>query len=98
MSSLHFLQGLRFEDIVIRRSSTTYTVAVGTDAPQVGCRTFEAALDRAGSFPAARSVDVWWSPNDEELVRLTHYTLLRRIWAEFMEMPGLRLTSLHAHR
>jgi hypothetical protein len=98
MSSVHFLQGLRSEDIVIRRSSTTYSVAVGADAPQVGCRTFEEALDRAGSFAAARSVDVWWSPNDEELVRLTHYTLLRRIWAEFMEMPGLRLTFLQAQR
>jgi hypothetical protein len=98
MSSSHFLQGLRSEDIVIRCTSTTYTVAVGTDAPQVGCRTFEEALDRAGTFAAARSVDVWWSPNDEELVRLTNYRLLRRIWAEFMEMPGLRLTFLQAQR
>jgi hypothetical protein len=98
MSSLHFLQGLRSEDIVIRRSSTAFTVAVGTDSPQLGCRTFEEALERAGSFAAARSVDVWWSPNDDELVRLTNYTLLRRIWAEFMEMPGLRLTSLQAQR
>jgi hypothetical protein len=98
MSSLHFLQGLRSEDIVIRRSATAYTVAAGTDAPQIRCRTFEEAFDRAGTFAAARSVDVWWSPNDEELVRLTNYTLLRRIWAEFMEMPGLRLTFLQAQR
>ena len=91
-------QAPRTEDIVIRRSSGVYTVAVGSDPPQVRCRTFEEALDRAGGFAAVRSVDVWWVSDANEFVRLTNYRLMRRIWAEFMEMPGLGLTRSQAQR
>jgi len=100
MASHHFRSpyGPRSHDIVIRHSSVLYTVAVGSDPPQVQCRTFEEALERAGGVAAAQSVDVWWAPDEEEFVRLTNYPLLRRMWAEFMEMPGLGLTCPQAQR
>ncbi len=98
MASRHSHQAPRSRDIVIRHSSGTYTVAVGSEMPRVDCRTFEEALERAGRFGAARNVDVWWASDTDEFVRLTNYTLLRRMWAEFMEMPGLGLTRSQAQR
>jgi hypothetical protein len=98
MALRHSHHAPRSQDIVIRHSSASYTVAGGSDPPRIECRTFEEALDRAGSFAAARNVDVWWASGTDEYVRLTNYPLLRRMWAEFMEMPGLGLTRSQARR
>jgi hypothetical protein len=91
-------QGPHNNDIVIHCTSTTYTVAVNPGPPQIKCRTLEEALERASAFASNGAVDIWWTSNGETYVRLSNYRLMRRIWAEFMEMPGLGLTKPQAQR
>ena len=90
--------GPRHKDIVIHRTPAAYTVSVSPGPPQLRCRAFEEALERAGAFASKQSVDVWWTADGEIFVRLANYRLMRRIWAEFMEMPGLGLTKSQAQR
>lgn len=87
------------EDVIIsRRSPTTLTISVSSGTPQVLCGTFEEALRRAGSLASERAVSVWFTADNRKFVPLVDEQLLRRIWCEYLEMPGLRLTSKQAQR
>jgi hypothetical protein len=87
------------EDVVIcRRSPALFTLGVRSGAPQVRCSTFEEALERASDFASNRHVRVWFTADDREFVPLENEQLLRKLWNEYVEMPGLRLTREQAQR
>jgi hypothetical protein len=86
-------------DIVIRRdASGAFTLAAGAGTPQVLSTTLAEALDRAAGFTRHRYVHVWCNSGGVTGTRLADVTLLRRIWSEYIEMPGLRLTREQARR
>jgi len=85
-------------DVIIHRSPASYTVAMSPFPPSVRCRTFDEALECAGAYASQQDVDVWWTSDGGTFVRMANYRLMRRIWAEFMEMPGLTLTEAQAQR
>jgi len=64
-------------------------------ARQILCPSLEEALARAGRFALSQHVDLWYSADGRSFAPVD---LLRRIWNEFLEMPGLRLTSQQAQR
>jgi hypothetical protein len=87
------------EDIVIRpRSPGMLTLGVRSGTPQVQCRTFDEALQRASRFTSDRPVRVWFTADDREFVPLANEQLLRKVWTEYVEMPGLCLTREQAQR
>jgi len=86
----------RDQDVIIRReSSGTFTIGVSAGAPQILCPSLEEALGRAGRFAITQHVELWYSTAGHICAPVN---LLRRIWNEYMEMPGLRLTSQQAQR
>jgi len=90
---------LAAEDVIVRRDSPgLFTIAGGTGTPQIRCHSFEEALQRAGSYAAARHASVWFTSDSRSWSTLADLTLLRRIWNEYMEMPGLRLTTGQGRR
>ena len=89
----------RMEDVVIyRRSPAAFTIGTRSGAPQIQCRTFEEALQRAGSFASGRQVRMWIVADQQQFVPLANDRLLRTIWSEYAEMPGLKLTPEQAQR
>ena len=87
------------EDLLIRRDSTdAFTLGGSGGAPQIACRTFEEALQRAGGFANQQHVRLWYTADGLLRTPLGDVTLLRRIWREYTEMPGLRLTCAQARR
>jgi hypothetical protein len=87
------------EDIVIRRMMNgVFAVATKLGPPQVQCPTFEEALARAGIVASERRVRLWLTEDDRTFVLLANEALLRRVWAEYVEMPGLRLTRDQVRR
>jgi len=87
------------EDIVISRQTTgSFAVATQSAPPQLLCPTFEEALTRAGSVASEQRVRVWLTEDDQTFVLLADERLLRRVWDEYVEMPGLRLTREQARR
>jgi hypothetical protein len=92
------------EDLIIRREPAgPFTVGVigGTlqcGTPQIVCRTFEDALQRAGGFASQQHVRLWYTTDGLRCTPLGDVALLRRIWREYVEMPGLRLTRAQAQR
>ncbi len=87
------------EDLVIhRRLPALFEIGVSSGTPQLLCSTFEEALQRAGRFASGRHVHVWFTTDDQEFVLLAEEPLLRRIWGEYAELPGLRLTRQQAQR
>lgn len=86
----------RDQDVIIRRESPgTFTIGVSTGAPQIFCPSLEEALARAGRFAITQHVELWYSAAGHISAPVK---LLRRIWNEYLEMPGLRLTSQQAQR
>jgi hypothetical protein len=43
-------------DVIINRSPTSYTVAMSPFPPSVRCRTFDEAIERAGTYASQRFV------------------------------------------
>ena len=87
------------EDVIIcRQSAGCFAIGVSSRMPQIRCRTFGEALQRAGSFAAARGAHLWFTTDDHEYALLPSDRRLRRVWNEFVEMPGLRLTRAQAQR
>jgi hypothetical protein len=85
--------------VIIRRESPgTFSIGVGAGQPQIVCRTFEEALQRASSFASREDVHLWYSTTSVESAPLADVVVLRRIWNEYVEMPGLRLTREQAQR
>jgi hypothetical protein len=87
------------EDVIVRRDSPgLFTIVGGTGTSEVSCRSFEEALQRAGSYAAARHASVWFTSDNQTWSTLDDLTLLHRIWNEYIEMPGLRLTREQGRR
>ena len=87
------------EDVVIhRRSSSAFTVGLSSGSPQILCETFEEALRRGGGFASDRHASLWFTEDNQEFVLLADEQLLRRVWAEYVYLPGLRLTRDQARR
>jgi hypothetical protein len=86
------------DDVVIRRSHHQFTVAHGMQRDEVRCSTFEEALDRAEDYAAADHVRVWYGQTRHHRMTLLDERLVRRIWGEYKEQPGLSLTRAQARR
>lgn len=71
-------------------------VSAGT-AP-IACGTIEELLDRVARYADRRHAHVWRACGDETFTPVMNPALLRRMWSEFAEMPGLRLTRAQAQR
>jgi hypothetical protein len=91
--------GPNAEDIVVSRlASGAFAVAMTPGPAQLQCTTFEEALARAAKIASEQRVRVWLTENDQTFVLLADERLLRRVWDEYVEMPGLRLTRDQARR
>ena len=89
----------QIEDVVMgHRSPDAFTIGVSTRAPQIRCRTFDEAVQRAGGFATHAGAHVWLTTDVGDYVRIESDRLLRRMWDENVEMPGLRLTRAQARR
>lgn len=87
------------EDVIIRRESPgTFTIGVNSGTPQIVCGSLEEALQRAGSFAIKQDVHLWYTADGRNCAPLANVRLLRKIWNEYVEMPGLRLTREQAQR
>jgi len=85
-------------DVVIRRESPgTFTIGGSAAMPPIACRTLDEALRRVSSAAAAGRVRMWYSAGGSRKP-LPDPELLRKVWREFVEMPGLRLTLEQAQR
>jgi Fic family protein len=65
---------------------------------QVACATIEELLDRIARYSERQQSRVWCACDDLTLTPVIDPVLLRRMWSEFVEMPGLRLTAPQARR
>ena len=84
------------EDVIIRHQPPgAFTIGVSSGAPQIQCGSLDEALARAASFVTNQHVQLWYTADGRTC---TPVNLLRRIWNEYIEMPGLRLTSAQAQR
>jgi hypothetical protein len=87
------------EDLVIQRQSPgAFTIGATSRPPQIRCRTLEEAIQRAAGFATEQGVGLWCATEDGTYVRIADPRLLRAIWNEYVEMPGLRLTQQQAQR
>jgi hypothetical protein len=65
---------------------------------QIACGTIEELLDRAARYADRQHLHVWRIRDDQTFAPVIDPALLRRMWSEFVEMPGLRLTDAQAQR
>ena len=87
------------EDVVIRHDSPgLFTIGGTVGTPQIACHSFEEALQRARRFATDHHSSIWYIADDRSGAPMADVGLLRRVWNEYIEMPGLRLTSEQAQR
>jgi hypothetical protein len=86
------------DDVVIQHSHRQFTVAHGSPRDEIKCSTFEEALDRAERYANADRVNVWYRQGGRKTMTLLDEPLVRRVWSEFREQPGLSLTLAQAQR
>jgi hypothetical protein len=92
------LQADSHDVIVRRRSADRFTIAVKGGAPQVACGSLGEALLRAAGFAVEQNVSLWYTSDGRTYTPLAEVARLRRIWSEYVEMPGLRLTPQQVQR
>ena len=86
-------------DVIVRRESpATFTIAPHAGAPRLTCRTLGEALLRASAFALEQDVQLWYASDGDTLRPMPELAALRRVWAEYVEMPGLRLTPRQVQR
>lgn len=86
------------DDVIIRRDKPeTFALSVNAGSPQIVCESLEEALQRADSFATSLHARVWYTAGGRTCM-LVNTKLLCRIWHEYVEMPGLRLTLDQARR
>ena len=86
-------------DILIRRySESEYTLSHESLPEQLRCDTFHEALERAGRYAAKLNVNIWHEDRERARMMRLDERLIRRIWGEFLEQPGLALTRAQAQR
>ena len=83
----------RAQDVLIQHESSGH-FAVGSwgGALQLECADFEEALARGGQFAARERADLWYVGGDGCRRHLADVFSLRRLWNEYVDLPGLRLT------
>jgi hypothetical protein len=87
------------QDVFIEReSSGRFLIRSSADSPQVQCSDFEEALHRVGRFAAREQVDLWYVSSDGSQRRLADAFSLRRLWNEYIDLPGLHLTFEQVRR
>jgi hypothetical protein len=87
------------EDLVIRREeSGAFSIGVNSGTPQIVSRTFEEALQFAAALASSKHARVWWTADGVRCAPFADLGLVRKIWNEYVEMPGLRLTRAQAQR
>jgi hypothetical protein len=93
------------EDIVIRRElhneRPTFVLRVASGPDQFKVRSQDEAVARATRTAQREHVRVWISDSDSASFRILadfRITAIDRLRAEFLEMPGLRLTIRQAER
>lgn len=87
------------EDVIIRREPTgTFSIGVSSRTPQILCGSFLEALQRADSFATRQHVHVWYTAEGRIFALVADVKLLRRVWNEYVEMPGLRLSCKQGQR
>lgn len=88
----------RADDVIIRRERPgTFTLSVNAGPPQIVCGSLEEAFRRADSVATSQHAHVWYTAGGRTCM-LANTKLLGRIWREYVEMPGLRLTLDQARR
>jgi hypothetical protein len=84
------------DDVIIRHQPTgSFTIGVRSGAPQILCGSLDEALERAAIFATKQHAQLWYTADGTTCAPVN---LLGRIWNEYIEMPGLRLTSVQAQR
>ena len=92
------LPALRAETVVIyRQSSGTFAVGAEPGTPQIVCTSLGESLQRAEGLASQLHAQLWYAA-DGKSAPLADVRLLRRIWNEYVELPGLRLTRQQAQR
>jgi hypothetical protein len=84
--------------IVSRQPGGAFSVGIGSQPSQIVCDTLEEAIQQAGGLAAKRHLALWYTMNGRTCALPADVSLLRRVWNEYVEMPGLRLTPEQAHR
>jgi hypothetical protein len=86
-------------DVIVRRKSPgTFTIGLKAGTPQVACGSLGEALLRAAGFAVEQNVRLWYTTDGRVYSPLPEVARLRRIWSEYVEMPGLRLTRQQVQR
>lgn len=87
------------DDIIIGgRTLGNFVVYDSAGTAQIACGTVEELLGCAARFTHRQHAQVWCVRDDQTYAPVIDPVLLRRMWSEFVEMPGLRLTPAQARR
>jgi hypothetical protein len=81
--------------IIRRHAEAVFIIGNSTGIPQLSCGSLEEALERAGAFETQKNVRLWYTSDGRTCAPVS---LLRRIWNEYIEMPGLTLTAAQGQR
>jgi hypothetical protein len=84
-------------DIVISGTNMgAFVLSDSAGAGQIACATIKDLLDCAARYSHARHAGFWCEHDDHTYTSVADPALLSRMWSEFLEMPGLRLTRAQA--
>jgi len=87
------------QDVFIEhQSSGRFSIRNREGVPQIECSDFEDALHRAGRFAALEHVDLWFVDREGAQRHLADVFSLRRLWNEYIDLPGLHLTFAQLQR
>jgi hypothetical protein len=87
------------QDVFIEhQSSGHFSIRSCASVPQIECSGFEEALHRAGRFAALRHVELWYVDGDGAQRHLADVFSLRRLWNEYIALPGLHMTFEQVRR
>jgi hypothetical protein len=87
------------DDVIIARASAdSFVLGDSSGTPQIVCGSFEELLHRALRFAGQQHAHLWYTRDGGTCAPVIDVALLHRMWSEFVEMPGLRLTRAQAQR
>jgi hypothetical protein len=84
--------------IISGQTAGNFVVSDSVGTAQIVCGTIEELLDRAVRYVDAQHAGLWCLRDDQTYAAVIDPALLRRMWSEFVEMPGVRLTRAQAQR
>jgi len=87
------------DDVIVAGNSTgSFVVSDSEGTVLIAWATIEELLDSVARYVDRHHAGAWCICDDRTLAPLMNPVLLRRMWSEFVEMPGLRLTRPQAQR